>query len=88
MGELVTWAQRAGGIQAKSKAAGTRADSSQVSESHFGNGEQKVLGERQQLRWADPRHPQLEALHALSYLTLRKVPLGTAISFTVEWTEA
>lgn len=70
----VTWAQRAGGIQAKSKAAGTRADSSQVSESHFGNGKQKVLGERQQLRWADPRHPQLEALHALSYLTLRKVP--------------
>ena len=42
----VTWAQRAGSIQAKSKAAGTRADSSQMSQSRFGNGKQKVLADR------------------------------------------
>ena len=46
MGELGSRGLRAGSIQAKSKAAGTRADSSKMSESRFGNGKQKVLAER------------------------------------------
>ena len=83
-----TRAQRTGSIQAESKAAGTRADSSQMSESLFSNGKQKEMDEKQELRCADPLHPQLEAFHALSYLTLKKSPVGTAISFTTEWTEA
>lgn len=79
-----TRVQRTGSIQAKSKAAGTRADSSQMSESRFSSGKQKELGERQELRCADPPHPQLEAFHALPYSTLKKSPVGTAISFTVD----
>ena len=56
-----------------------------MSESRFSNGKQKEMDEKQQLRCADPLHPQLEAFHALSYLTLKKSPIGTAISFTIEW---